>query len=160
YVTDSFHAALWDRSNISGHDTTVSTSYTNRGNPTAVSKYLLPAGTAITSYSQFDIAGNLVKVIDPRSTTGNMIATTIGYDDNFGSADGSLAERDSFTELGSQQTFAFPTQATNALNQSAYSQFSYYLGQSINQQDFNGIIVAGYHNDLLDRLTQVRRAYG
>src|SRR5262249_33447872 len=74
--------------------------------------------------------------------------------------DGSLAERDSFTELGSQQTFAFPTQATNALNQSAYSQFSYYLGQSINQQDFNGIIVAGYHNDLLDRLTQVRRAYG
>ncbi len=160
YVADSFHAALVDRSNISGHDSAVSTSHLKRGNPTAISNYLLPAGTAITSYTQFDIAGNPVKTIDPRSTAGNIIATTIIYDDNFGGPDDSLADHFSFTELGSQQTFAFPTEVKNALNQSAYSQYDYYLGQAINQQNLNGTIIAGYHDDDLDRLTRVRRAIG
>ncbi|HEU4713078.1 MAG TPA: RHS repeat-associated core domain-containing protein [Pyrinomonadaceae bacterium] len=157
---DSFHAALVNRSNISGHDSAASTSYIKRGNPTAISNYLLPAGTAITSYVQYDIAGNPVKTIDPRSTTGNVIASTIIYDDNFGGPDNTLAERFSFTELGSQQTFAFPTEVKNALNQSAYSQYDYHLGQAINTQDLNGTISAAYHVDLLDRLTQIRRAFG
>src|SRR5262249_9004448 len=114
----------------------------------------------ITSYSQYDIAGNITKVLDPRSTSGNIIATTIGYDDNFGGPDASLAERYTFTELGSQQTFAFPTQVTNAIGQNGYIQYDYGLGQSINQQDFNGVVSAVFHNDLLDRMTQIRRAYG
>jgi len=156
----SFHCSLQPRSNISGLDSSFTPSFISRGNVTATSKYVLPTGTPITSYSQYDIAGNLIKVIDPRSTTGNIIATTIGYDDNFGGPDGSLGERYTFSELGSQQTFAFPTLVTNALGQSSFTQFDYYLGQAINQQDFNGIIVAGYHSDLLDRLTQIKRAYG
>ncbi len=81
--------------------------------------YLLPAGTAITTYAQFDIAGNVIRLIDSRSTAGNIMATNLTYDDNFGGPDGSLAERFSFTELGSQKTFAFPTVVINALNQSA-----------------------------------------
>jgi RHS repeat-associated protein len=162
YVPDSstFHAALLDRTNISGHDPGIGTSYSSRGNLTAMSQYLLPAGTAITSYNQYDIAGNVTKVLDPRSTPGNVIATSIGYDDNFGGPDASLAERFTFTELGSQQTFGFPTQITNAAGHVAYVQYDYGLGQAINQQDFNGVVSAGFHNDLLDRMTQLRRAYG
>jgi RHS repeat-associated protein len=161
YVADSatFHAALVNRSNISGHDTSIGTSFYNRGNVTAVSQYLLPAGSAITSFNQYDIAGNVTKVLDPRSTPGNVIATSIGYDDNFGGPDASLAERYTFTELGSQQTFAFPTQVTNAIGQNGYIQYDYGLGQAINQQDFNGIISAVFHDDSLDRMTQIRRAY-
>jgi RHS repeat-associated protein len=160
YLTDTFHAALLDRTSISGHDLAVSTAYTKRGNPTAVSKYLLPAGTAITTHSQFDIAGNALKVIDPRSTAGNIISTTVAYEDNFGIPDGTVGERYVWPELGSLQTFAFPTQVTNALNQPAYTQYDYYLAQAINTQDLNGVVTAGYHNDLLDRLTQIRRGYG
>ena len=160
YAPDTFHAALLDRTSISGHDLAISTAYTKRGNPTGLSTYLLPSGTAITTYNTFDIAGNLLKAIDPRSTVGNIIATTIAYEDNFGTPDGSLAERYSFSELGSQQTFAFPTQVTNALNQPAFTQYDYYLAQAINTQDLNGVVNAGYHNDLLDRLTQIRRGYG
>lgn len=162
YVPDSstFHAALLDRSNISGHDPSMGTSFSNRGNVTAVSQHLLPAGTAVTSYSHYDIAGNVTKVIDPRSTPGNIIATSIEYSDNFGGPDSSLAERFTFTELGSQQTFGFPTQVTNALGHIAYIQYDYHLGQTINQQDFNGVISAAFHDDPLDRMKQIRRAYG
>jgi RHS repeat-associated protein len=160
YVPDTFHAALFPRSDLSGHDIAWSTGYTKRGNRTALSRFLLPEATALTSYSQYDIAGNAIKVIDPRSTAGNIIATNITYDDNFGTPDGSLAERFTFTELGSQRTFAFPTVITNPLNQSASSQYDYHLGQAINTQDLNGTIAAGYHDDPLDRLTQIRRAYG
>jgi RHS repeat-associated protein len=160
YVGDSFHATLVPRTDITGHDISMSTEYSKRGNPTAVSNYLLPAGTAITSYNQFDIAGNLVKTIDPRSTPANIIATTVAYDDNFGGPNDSLADHDMITELGTQHTFAFPTQVTNALNQSGFSQYDYYLGQAINTQDLNGVVAAGYHSDFLDRLTQIRRAIG
>lgn len=160
YVADSsFHANLVPRIDICGHDNAVST-YNKRGNATAVSNYLLPAGTAITTYNQFDIAGNIVRAIDPRSTAGNIIAANIVYDDNFGGPDNSLADRDTITELGSQHTFAFPTQITNALNQSAFTQYDYYLGQAINTQDLNGVVAAGYHIDSLDRLTQIRRGIG
>ena len=159
YILDAFHAPLLERTTISGHDIGVSTTYTKRGNPTAVSRYLLPAETPITTFNHFDIAGNVVKIIDPRSTAGNIIATTFVYEDNFGGPDGSLAERYTFTELGSQKTFAFATQVTNALNQSAFVQYDYYLGQAINTQDLNGVVNASYHNDFLDRLTQVRRAF-
>lgn len=68
-----------NRSDISGHDPAVSTGYIKRGNPTAISNYVLPAGTAITSYTHFDIAGNPVKTIDPRSTAGSIIASVDGY---------------------------------------------------------------------------------
>lgn len=162
YVPDSsaFHAALVNRSNISGHDASIGASFYNRGNVTAVSEYLLPGGAAITSFNQYDIAGNVTKVLDPRSALGNIIATSISYDDNFGGPDSSLAERYTFTELGSQQTFAFPTQVTNAIGQIGYAQYDYGLGQAINQQDFNGVVSAVFHDDLLDRMTQIRRAYG
>ena len=47
--------------------------YTTRGNATAVTGWLLPS-TAITSYQQYDIAGNAVKAKDGRG-----YETTVEY---------------------------------------------------------------------------------
>ncbi len=59
-----------------------------------------------------------------------------------------------------QISYAFPTKVTNALSQTAYAQFDYYLGRPVDREDANGIVASGYYNDLLDRPTQVRRAVG
>src|SRR5215217_248342 len=83
----SFHCGLLPRANISGLDSLFGASYTKRGNPTASTSFLLSNGSvtgSISSYSQYDVAGNVVRVLDPRSTLANNIATTIDYDDRFG----------------------------------------------------------------------------
>jgi len=92
YVPDegNLHAGIVTRSGISGLcDGTsqncpggpISLTAVNltRGNPTKTTRYLLDASGNVTSsvnaYAQFDVAGNLVKVIDCRSTPTNIIAT-------------------------------------------------------------------------------------
>src|SRR5205823_1973493 len=83
YATDTNHAALTDRTSISGLDSGFTTSYTTRGNATATRRYLLNSSGQVTGsisgFAQYDIAGNLVKAIDGR---GN--ATTFSFIDCFG----------------------------------------------------------------------------
>ncbi|HEV7746081.1 MAG TPA: RHS repeat-associated core domain-containing protein [Pyrinomonadaceae bacterium] len=130
------------------------TSYVKRGNVTKVTKWVLPS-TEIKAYSQYDVAGNVVKSIDAR---GN--STTIDYDDKFGAPDNEAQSNGGTTDLpAGKATFALPTKVTNAANQSAYAQFDYYLGKSVNSEDINGVVSAGYYNDPLDRPTQVIRAF-
>jgi YD repeat-containing protein len=157
----SFHCALLPRSNISGLDSLFGTSYSKRGNPTASTSYLLANGAltgSVTSYSQYDVAGNVVRVLDPRSTLSNNIATTIEYDDRFGIPDNEARSNSVPNELTGFTSFAFPTKIVNALGHTSYAQFDYYLGQPVNGEDANGVIASGSFDDLLDRPTQVRRA--
>jgi RHS repeat-associated protein len=159
----SFHCPLKLRSNISGLDSVFSASYTFRGNPTALTRYLLSNGTATGStstYSQYDVAGNMVRVLDPRSTLSNNIATKIEYDDRFGTPDTEARANSVPSELTVFTSFAFPTKVINALGHTTYAQFDYYLGQPVNGEDANGIVTAGYFNDLLDRPKQIRRGMG
>jgi hypothetical protein len=157
----SFHCGLLARANISGLDAAFTTSYTKRGNATASSRYLLTGGaTAITTYSQYDVAGNVVRVLDPRSTLANNIATTLEYDDRFGSPDNEARANASPAELSGLTSFAFPTKVTNAIGHTSYAQFDYYLGKPVNGEDANGIVASGTFNDSLDRPTQIRRAIG
>ncbi|MGH9905857.1 MAG: hypothetical protein ACRD8U_09790, partial [Pyrinomonadaceae bacterium] len=65
---------------ISGLDGVFTTSYTSRGNVTRVSAWQLPAGISIPVYSQYDMAGNVVKATDGR---GN--PTEFDFTDRFGS---------------------------------------------------------------------------
>jgi RHS repeat-associated protein len=155
YTNDGSHAPLTDRPGISGFDSSFSTSYVTRGNLTRVTNWILAAGTQLYSYSQFDIAGNVVKTIDPR---GN--ATTLEYNDRFGAPDGDARSNVPPSELGGLTSYAFVTKMTNALGQTAYGQFDYYIGRPVNGEDANGIVAGGYFNDTLDRPTQVRRAVG
>src|SRR5262249_45057058 len=86
YAADGSHSPLTDRANISGHDSGFTTGYVSRGNLTSTTQYLVTNGTetgSVTTYSQFDIAGNLTKTIDGRG-----YATLIDYDDRFGGPDG------------------------------------------------------------------------
>jgi RHS repeat-associated protein len=161
YGTDANHATLVDRANISGLDAAFTTSLTARGNVTATTQYPLNTSGgvtgSITSYAQYDIAGNAVKAIDARGYT-----TLVDFTDRFGSPDGNARLNGGSLELNatSQYSYAFPTLVTNPLSQTIYAQFDYYLGRSVDGEDINGVVASGYYNDILDRPTQVRRAVG
>jgi YD repeat-containing protein len=155
YTSDANHAVLADCPNISGLDAAFTTAYTTRGNVTSITRYLLDNGTAtgsISAYSQYDIAGNVVKVSDAR---GN--ATLFDYTDRFGTPDAEARSNSAPTELGGQSGYGFATGVTNALGQAAYTQFDYYLGKPINSEDVNGAVSSGSYDDLLDRPSQMIR---
>jgi YD repeat-containing protein len=157
----SFHCSLLPRSNISGLDSLFGTSYTKRGNPTAATSYLLSNGAvtgSVSTYSQYDVAGNVVRILDPRSTLSNNIATTIEYDDRFGTPNNEARSNSVPSELTGFTSFAFPTKVTNALGHTSYAQFDYYLGKPVNGEDANGVVASGSFDDFLDRPTQIRRA--
>ncbi len=162
--SDVFHYLLTPRPNISGLDSSFTTNYYKRGNTTATIRNLLDATGGVTAsisgYAQYDIAGNVVKVIDPRSTPTNIIATSFDFNDCFGLPDDDARMNSGSIELGSQMSYAFPTKVTNHLGHVTYSQFDYYTGQSVNGEDANGTVASAYYNDLLDRPTQIRRAVG
>ena len=157
YTADAFHAALIDRSGISGRSTGFGTDYVTRGNVTAISRWLNTTGGSVTAYTQYDIAGNVVTTIDPRSTPTNIIATTFDFTDRFGSPDGEAQSNGAPAELGTLQSYAFPTKVTNALGQIAYTQFDYYTGQPVNTQDINGVVSSVDYTDPLDRQKLVIR---
>jgi RHS repeat-associated protein len=159
----SFHCPLLLRASISGLDSLFSSGNTMRGNPTGVTRYLLSNGSvtgSISSYSQYDVAGNLVRVLDPRSTLSNNIATTIEYDDRFGAPNNEARLNTAPSELTGFTSFAFPTKVNNALGHTSYAKFDYYLGQPVNGEDANSVIASGAFNDALDRPTQIKRGIG
>ncbi len=160
YSTQTHHAGLLDRTNISGLDPTFGTTYTTRGNATGTTNYLLVNGTvtgSISSFSQYDIAGNVVKMIDAR---GN--SSMFEYDDCFGAPDGNARLNSAPLELSSvgKVTFAFLTKVTNSLGHTVYGQFDYYLGKPVDGEDANGVVTSGFYNDPLDRPKQIHRAVG
>ncbi len=159
YTSDANHASLTNRINISGLDASFTISYTSRGNLTATTRALLNTSggisSSISTYQQFDIAGNPVKAIDGRSN-----ATDFYYDDRFGAPDGNAQANSGATELGSQLSYAFLTKVRNAFLHTTFSQFDYYLGNPVDTEDANGTVSSLYFNDSLDRLTQIRRAVG
>jgi YD repeat-containing protein len=113
----------------------------------------------MSAYSQYDVAGNVVRIV-PRSSLSNYIVASFEYDDRFGTPDTEARANSVPSELTGFASFAFPTKAINALGHTAYAQFDYYLGRAVNGEDANGIVSAGYFNDSLDRPTQIRRAVG
>jgi YD repeat-containing protein len=132
YAVDTNHAALTNRSSISGFDSSFGTSYTTRGNVTAVTHHILnDSGTStglLATYSQYDIAGNVVKAIDARG-----YATTVDYSDHFGAPDGDAQANSTPTELSTagQVSYAFGTLVTNALSHTTRAQFDYYIGKPV-----------------------------
>ena len=156
------HAGLVDRPSISGLDSSSTTSYTTRGNATATTHYLLDSNGSvigsISAYAQYDIAGNVVKAIDARG-----YATTLDYRDNFGAPTDAVESSGQPTnsapaELAGFSAYGFPFAVTNALGQTVYAKFDYYLGRAVDSEDANGVASSAYYGDLLDRPTQVIRA--
>lgn len=157
YASDSNHAGLISRSSITGLDSGFTTSYKTRGNATDVSRWLLPS-VQLTSYQQYDIAGNVVLIKDPRG-----YSTTATYGDSYGSPDGNATTNTAPSELSgvSQTSYAFATVVTNAANQATKSQFDFYTGMPVDGEDINGVVSSGYStSEPLDRPTQIIRAVG
>lgn len=161
YVDDSqyFGALLVNRPNISGHD---SISRAERGNVTSTARWFVVGGDLtgdwIGTYQQYDIAGNVVKVKD---ANGNV--TVADYDDNYGSPSGNVTDKTLPAALSAteQTSYAFATTVTNALGQSAYSQFDFYTGMAVDGKDINGVVSSGdTDDDSLDRPKQIIRAIG
>ena len=158
YAVDSNHAPLVSRTSISGLDASFSPSYSFRGNVTKVTSFLLTNGTVTGStarYTQYDVAGNVVKEIDPRG-----YATTFTFTDTFGGPNGDARINSAPLELSSvaQISYGFPTLITNALNHTTYTQFDYYTGQPVDLENPNGVTDSAAFDDPLDRQTQLIRA--
>ncbi|MFZ0752119.1 MAG: hypothetical protein WAM70_22350, partial [Pyrinomonadaceae bacterium] len=157
YVADSHHAPLLPRSNISGFDVNYHAGLTRRGNLTSATSFVNAQNQTgpISSYSQYDIVGNIVKTIDAREH-----ATTFDFSDRFGAPDAEAQSNTPPTELASvgQSSYAFATKTTNALGHVSYSQFDYYLSRPVNTQDSNGVVGSTYFADPADRMTKTIRA--
>jgi RHS repeat-associated protein len=155
YDFSAFHAPLESRFNISGLDSGFSTSYTPRGNVTAVSRWLNTTGGSVTNYQQYDVAGSIIKSFDAR---GNV--NTVDYSDRFGWPDGNARLNSAPSELGGLSSYAYPSAVTNALGHTTYTQQDYYTGKPVDGEDANGIVSSAYYNDTLDRPTQLFQAIG
>lgn len=153
YVADSQHAPLENRVDVFGHDSSnYGSSFTKRGNITKATSFV-DAQTQtdpISSFIQYDILGNVIKSIDPK---GNI--STIDYTDRFGTPDGEARQNSSPTELGSLSTFAFPTSSTNPKGwTTGYTQYDFYTGQIVDNENINGVVNSTFYNDALDRPTK------
>jgi RHS repeat-associated protein len=163
YVEDTTHAPLVSRSSISGLDSAFTSSYMTRGNVTAMTRSLLNSTGAITgsisSYTQYDVAGNVVKTIDARAALQAVpYSTTFDYSDNFGTPNEEARTNNAPGGLDSESSYAFLTKVTNALGHIAYTQYDYYTGMVVNTEDANSVVFSmdscsGAGNcDPLDRL--------
>ncbi len=163
YGSDSQHAGLTARDDIIGHLRTANqnsfnTLYTSRGNLTKVTSFKDASNESagsVSTASQFDIAGNIVKKIDAR-----IHSSTINYDDNFGLADGNARLNTAPSQLSGKQTYAFATSAVNPLQFTVYAQFDYSTGLLVNAEDANGVVSKQLYADSLERPTQTVTAVG
>jgi RHS repeat-associated protein len=151
------HAALLNRMSTTGRASGFDANYVKRGNVTKVTGYANASNSteSVSAYMQYDVLGNLVKTIDPKG-----YAIAIDYTDNFGLPDGEARTTSAPTQLGGQQTFAFPTKTTNPLGHLAYVQYDYFTGKQVNAEDANGIISKTVYSGVLDRATQAATAIG
>ncbi len=134
----SNHAPLLGRSGISGIDPAFNSNA--RGNVTKVTRWLNTGGS-VDSYSQYDIAGNVVKSIDP---LGNL--TQIDYSSSF--------------------QYAYPTTTTSPVpdpsgvhGSSSHlittTNYDFNAGKPVSMTDPNGQVTGLSYNEPLDRLTSI-----
>jgi len=111
--------------------------------------------TFLSSYTRYDVLGNIVSVKDAR---GNL--ATISYLDDFG--DGSSP---GFNSSG-HSSYALPTRITSPppnpteAQHIAYTQFDYSTGLLTGFKDRNGVITQTIYNDPFDRPTLINVALG
>jgi len=105
------------------HDTGYGTSFTTRGNLTAVSRWRNTDGALLTTTNQYDDAGNLLSKIDP---LGHQ--TSYSYADSWANS----------ACVPSGTAAAFRTKVSNALGQSASSTYNACTGTVSATTDPNG----------------------
>jgi YD repeat-containing protein len=148
YVAVGGRAPLTNRPGITGLDAAYTTSYRTRGNVTASSGWLLASGTPVTSYRQYDVAGNVVASVDPLGHVSQ------------------VSFSDSFSDGINRNTFAHSTSTTSAVpdptNQRGSNTplvssavYDYSTGLIASSTDVNGKTTTTQYGTQLDRLTRV-----
>jgi RHS repeat-associated protein len=147
---DGAHAPLVSYTEITGHDAAFGATKDTRGNLTATSRWLKDENRYITSYNQYDIAGNVVRAFDPLGAKASpKYWTDLSYADNFGAPEGTVQNGEN------RNTYAFVTAVTNQMGQTTYTQYDYNLGKAVDTQDINGVVTSMHYGGALDRPTQV-----
>jgi RHS repeat-associated protein len=121
------------------HSSSFGTSYTTRGNVTAVEHWRNTDGSFLTSTNQYDDAGNLLSTVDP---LGNK--TSFSYTDSWSNS----------TCAPSGSGKAYVTTVTNALNQVATKTYNSCTGSFASTTDVNSNQTS-YLYDSLGRTTTV-----
>jgi RHS repeat-associated protein len=121
------------------HDSNFTTSYTARGNLTAVSQWRNTDGALLTTTKQYDDAGNVLSSIDP---LGNM--TSFSFADAWSNS----------TCAPSGQGKAYVTTLTNALKQATTKIYDSCTGALASATDANSQTTS-YSYDMMGRTTQV-----
>src|SRR6267378_4011414 len=138
YASDQKHAGL-QASGAVQHDSAFTTTYTARGNLTATPHWRNTDGVWLTTYNQYDDAGNLLKTIDPGTRP-----MSFGYSDSWNDA--------TCTPTGGGAA-AYRTSGTHALSQTATSKFNSCVGTIASTTDLNSQAVSSTY-DLMGRVTQ------
>jgi RHS repeat-associated protein len=151
YTYDSYGSnGLMSVTGISNHDDVGhGTSYTTRGNPTQIQRWV--SGTSyLTTQLFYDTTGNIVKEIDPANN-----ATTYGYADAFYQDNGANPPQ-IFTPA--KPTNAFVTTVTlPPIGTNQFIQTSAYFfgsGKRAVSKDVNGVSTYFHFMDPLDRATE------
>ena len=121
-----------DLGNPPNHDSSFSTSYLTRGNPTRVQRWLIPGSSWLTTNNYYDDLGNLRQTYDP----GNHV-TTYSYTDNF------TVSAPSCVPTG-YKAQAFASVVTNALSQISATGYFGCTGLPAWKQDQNDINASRY----------------
>lgn len=128
---------LLDRSGIIQHDPTYGSGFTLRGSVTGVGRWLNTNGSTLWSQHHFDVAGNVVRTLDPNGSQ-----TETFYEDQWSGA-------------GSPGlTFAMPTRLRNALGHEQATWYDYGTTRPVAQRDANQVETQLFYADPLDRLTK------
>lgn len=156
YTPTQGHAALVGRSGIVSLDPAyvAPDQLLTRGNVTATTRLVDAAGSSVTTFQQYDVAGNVVKAIDAR---GN--ATTFDFSDRFGAPNNEARGNAPPIELPGLFSYAFATKTVNPKLHETYTQFDYYVGRPVNHENANGVVGSISYNDPLDRPKEVIRAW-
>jgi RHS repeat-associated protein len=133
------------------HDAARGTSYTTRGNPTGVSKWVNTTSSWLTTNNQFDDAGNIIATKDPR---GNV--TNFDYTDSWVSIAGTTGGS---ACAPSGQGKAYLTKITNALNQVTTSSYYSCTGALGSTTDPNNL-TTWYVYDMFNRAVQAHKPDG
>jgi RHS repeat-associated protein len=131
-------------SNAVQHSSTFTTSYTTRGNQTAVQRWRNTDNALLTTTNQYDDAGNLLSAIDPLTNK-----TSFDYTDSWSNA--SCAP--------SGQGKVLPTKITNAKGQFATRSYYSCSGHLSSTTDLNNL-TSSMTYDLLGRTVQAQRPDG
>jgi RHS repeat-associated protein len=127
------------------HDSTFGTTFTTRGNPTAVSRWLNTTSSLVTTVNQYDDAGNILSSIDP---LGHQ--TSYSYADAWGNA--------TCAPSGGNAA-VYRTATTDALNHTSHATYNSCTGTAASTTDANNLKTT-FTYDFLGRLTQTNLPNG